>query len=206
MPKKKKRVIKKKPKTVAKRKNKRTVKPKKETNLGWSVFSIVLIVAIIIILLVSLKPCDNCEEENETIPETPCEQRGFECMDSCSGDYFEVDLACGANKFCCEYIEPENNECKQEGESISVGEECCSGLEKASDCIPNVPCPVSLRYCILCGDGVCREHENRLNCPEDCNTSVCTNSGGFCLTTCPTEYGYAEVDLQCDRGVCCMAN
>jgi hypothetical protein len=58
--------------------------------------------------------------------------------------------------------------CAPEGVSVMPGQECCYGLINVEEIIPWQVSPTILRYCILCGDGICKEHENYLNCPEDC--------------------------------------
>ena len=63
--------------------------------------------------------------------------------------------------------------CAKEGESIMAGESCCPGLNAVSDCLPWESCPISLRYCINCGDTVCGEHENCYNCKTDCALANC---------------------------------
>ena len=77
------------------------------------------------------------------------------------------------------------------GECIDQGQEiegkvicgiCCPGMTAAEPmveteeqidgypegCGPSET-PPSLLVCIACGDGLCREGENRCNCPEDCS-------------------------------------
>lgn len=57
-------------------------------------------------------------------------------------------------------------------------DQCCEGLVAVSDCEPGVPCPISLKYCVACGDGVCGEHENMSNCLEDCaGSEKCVSEG-----------------------------
>jgi len=95
-----------------------------------------------------------------------CERLGGYCTSAitlCKNGYTEVTnlLGCNRNEKCC-------LPCKQEGEVVSPSEQCCPGLIKVSDCLPNKPCPISVRYCIRCGDGICKEHENEYNCPADC--------------------------------------
>jgi hypothetical protein len=58
--------------------------------------------------------------------------------------------------------------CAPEGASVMPGQECCYGLINVEEIIPWQVSPTILRYCILCGDGICKEHENYLNCYEDC--------------------------------------
>src|SRR3989344_5640164 len=78
--------------------------------------------------------------------------------------------------------------CIQAGESIPLpanGEfTCCEGLRTISPAFPSddlrnhissLPegCDISVGptpICANCGDGECREGENRCNCPEDCST------------------------------------
>jgi len=57
--------------------------------------------------------------------------------------------------------------CAPEGIQVSPPYNCCPGLIAVSDCLFG-PCPISIRYCIRCGDGLCKEHENIKNCPQDC--------------------------------------
>jgi len=57
--------------------------------------------------------------------------------------------------------------CAPEGIQVSPPYNCCPGLISVSDCLFG-PCPFSIRYCIRCGDGICKEYETIKNCPEDC--------------------------------------
>ncbi|MCK4553086.1 hypothetical protein KAT80_02695 [Candidatus Pacearchaeota archaeon] len=54
------------------------------------------------------------------------------------------------------------------GETWAGDPNCCEGLKAVSDCLPDQGCPISLRYCVDCGNGKCEAHENWYNCLTDC--------------------------------------
>jgi len=65
--------------------------------------------------------------------------------------------------------------CKQEGESLSPGYECCEGLVSKTPGVYDASTGIcgmiigSFGICTPCGNGVCDEElENYCNCPEDC--------------------------------------
>lgn len=70
--------------------------------------------------------------------------------------------------------------CAGEGESILQPETCCEGLSAVSDCALGEPCPISLRWCVACGDGACGEHETADNCPSDCGGRCAGREGRLC--------------------------
>jgi hypothetical protein len=102
----------------------------------------------------------------------------------------EVDLSCGttwdppiqpdralpgAGKVCCM---PDTPCVGEGGEVMPPYDQCCLGLVAVSDCQPGVPCPISLKFCVACGDGSCDAHETPDNCPADCaNPVTCTPEG-----------------------------
>jgi len=55
--------------------------------------------------------------------------------------------------------------CAPEGIQVNPPFNCCPGLIAVDD--PEYPI-ISIKFCIRCGDGLCKEHENIKNCPEDC--------------------------------------
>jgi hypothetical protein len=65
--------------------------------------------------------------------------------------------------------EPPIEKCIEAGEETWAGDpNCCEGLKAVSDCLPDQGCPISLRYCVDCGNGKCEAHENWYNCLTDC--------------------------------------
>jgi len=71
--------------------------------------------------------------------------------------------------------------CTLEGESTMPPYNCCPGLKLVADCLPGKACPISLRYCVNCGNGTCDAHENWYNCSEDCkekSITVLSPNGG----------------------------
>jgi len=79
-------------------------------------------------------------------------------------------------------------ECKGESKSTSpsdvkeLNQGCCAGLnETSANCAPGGVC-TSVKYCVYCGDGVCKSPEGEYNCPKDCAT--------------------AGVESDCGNGVC----
>ncbi len=87
------------------------------------------------------------------------------CINPC-----DPDTGCGACiPDCTGHELAEEKVCVGKGgETWAVEPNCCPGLKVVSDCLPDQPCPVSLRYCVDCGNGICEAHENWYNCPEDC--------------------------------------
>ncbi len=109
-------------------------------------------------------------------------------------------------------------ECTAEGESHPVypGYECCNGLtaigcEKQAD---DGSCPlgtcVGAVYCTKCGDGICKEPENRCNCPGDCEvecTEYYTCPDGTQVPWCSYENGVCQCiispETQCEEPCVC---
>ena len=90
---------------------------------------------------------------------------------------------------------------------------CCDGLIKVDDCAldvyngqvscacPDCPCFI----CVECGDGLCGEHENYCNCPDDClldcrqddfceQGDICHPATGECVIDCRL--------VNCDKAKC----
>ncbi len=139
---------------------------------------------------------------------------------------------CENNKIMSKHIHCENGckngacvkvaeeDCTPKGERAILPFNCCPGLKLVSDCLPGEPCPISIKYCVDCGNGICEEHENWYNCPEDCEgvchkklnkedcesfggeyKSACIISGGchyWCQCPCKTDSD-CGVD-RCDQG------
>jgi hypothetical protein len=59
-------------------------------------------------------------------------------------------------------------------------------LQAVSDCLPGKDCPISVRYCVDCGNGNCESHENWNNCAADCEKEEeslgCIECGNSCIT------------------------
>jgi len=69
-----------------------------------------------------------------------------------------------------EYPEkPDIEKCVEAGgETWAGAPNCCEGLKSVSDCLPEQSCPISLRFCVDCGNGKCDSYENWYNCEKDC--------------------------------------
>jgi len=63
------------------------------------------------------------------------------------------------------------SKCVKAGDPAMPPYNCCPGLKLVSDCLPGKPCPISLKYCVDCGNKSCDPHENRYNCLMDCFSS-----------------------------------
>ena len=99
--------------------------------------------------------------------------------------------------------------CKQIGESVPPGYECCEGLTTVPNCFEEgdiCSCTVGgWSFCASCGNSVCDEkYENICNCPEDCEE--CTSD-----SDCPSETKkYCDgnnacsstTSYRCDNGKC----
>ncbi|MBW2974756.1 hypothetical protein KY366_03485, partial [Candidatus Woesearchaeota archaeon] len=127
------------------------------------------------------------KEKTPKKPETPVEkepskekicgdgicQGGEQCDADCCEAFCtlycpkgSIEGSCG-----CECIEPDEpeEECIEEGgQTWSVESNCCEGLKAVSDCLPDQQCPISLRFCVDCGNGKCDSYENWDNCANDC--------------------------------------
>jgi hypothetical protein len=93
--------------------------------------------------------------------------------------------------------------CVGAGNSAMPPYNCCPGLKLVSDCLPGAPCPISLRYCVDCGNKSCDPHENRYNCSTDCLscpqviTPAQNPSTGECKefpTSCDVPSGWKKVE------------
>lgn len=102
----------------------------------------------------------------------PCEEQGGMCIPvvpgaTCDDGYRpDPDVACRKGTQCC-------MPCVKEGGQTMPPYNCCDGLSPVSDCLPGEPCPISLRYCVACGNGTCDKHENQYNCAADCRDTSC---------------------------------
>ncbi|MHA1835083.1 MAG: COG1470 family protein [Candidatus Baldrarchaeia archaeon] len=110
-------------------------------------------------------PWCTCSEVGEWVciitPENACIGHGFCWQDS----------DCPSPQICVN-----NTCCYGEGQAVLPPYNCCPGLDLVTDCLPGEPCPISLRYCVDCGNNVCDAHENWYNCPEDCGSISLTVS------------------------------
>ena len=161
---------------------------KKRAVLGVLVVSILLISVVYSVNLASAgllgdawnkitgKVVDNASggDEEEVAPEPECSSLAISmwCPDEktlCPTKTDEKGCSVWDCDSCETAPEPEPPEqCIKKGEKGGLGAECCEGLKEVSDCLPDQPCPISLRYCIDCGNGKCESHENWYNCEEDC--------------------------------------
>jgi hypothetical protein len=97
-----------------------------------------------------------------------------------------------------EVVDDENcrsEECVEEGGRTFAGDpNCCDGLQAVSDCLPNQDCPISVRYCVDCGNAQCDPRENRHNCPEDCKEEItgCAKCGNSCISMEESMRAYCE--------------
>jgi CUB domain/Kazal-type serine protease inhibitor domain len=63
--------------------------------------------------------------------------------------------------------------CVAEGEFADPADQCCEGLDKVKDCLPNEDCARHVYWCIDAADGVCGDHENEYNSVADCHDTSC---------------------------------
>lgn len=77
-------------------------------------------------------------------------------------------FAPGEGMICRDHTCQVEKKCTPEGEPSMPPYNCCPSLDLVADCLPGESCPISLRYCVDCGDQECDAHENWYNCPEDC--------------------------------------
>jgi len=70
------------------------------------------------------------------------------------------------------------NTCAKEGGLIgsapNASTSCCEGLTGISMQTSAELVPMDSLYCTKCGDGICKEPENKYNCPKDCNITNTT--------------------------------
>jgi len=128
--------------------------------------------------------CTRCGDGYCISPENWCNCPDDCCKDGETKNYVCPDgtevpwCACENGNWVC-IISPEiqcEEKCTPEGQSSMPPHNCCPGLDLVADCLPDEPCPISLRYCVDCGNGVCDAHENWYNCPEDCKTKKSSTS------------------------------
>ena len=154
------------------------------------IFVLFVIAGIFLMSSVSATPpVQECYGEGESIPVIAeplecCE--GLNLITPKEADIVGISGICTAecgNGVCNSLTESAYNcsvdceKCTPEGESSSPPYNCCPGLDLVSDCLPDEACPISLRYCIDCGNGICGAHENWYNCPEDCGEQECAENG-----------------------------
>jgi|GEM_PF-2937159 len=108
--------------------------------------------------------------------------------------------------------------CKQNGEPVSPGYECCSGLTdiQTSTSI-NGKCATAVGgwpVCRPCGNNICDEGENSCNCPTDCQNSSITViypnggeswqiGGSYDITWTSTNVANANINLVFNDGYLC---
>ena len=73
----------------------------------------------------------------------------------------------------CTLVNDTTQPCRNESVPCGVDNvSCCPGLKKVNFCMPDENnqciCASCGFVCLPCGNGVCNEHENWCNCPEDC--------------------------------------
>lgn len=104
---------------------------------------------------------DNCGCGCEVVQEEQvfCAQDAKQCPDGSFVSRIAPD---------CEFAECPAlaNDCAKEGDVISTSFptdiQCCEGLKKIDVGV------FDINYCTKCGDEICKDPENKLGCPEDC--------------------------------------
>ncbi len=139
---------------------------------------------------------EDCKEEITCISDVDCSESQFCQFPDCSAKRGAIGICVEEPEFCPEIYSPVcgcdgktySNDCMRQAARVSkkhngqcectiAGERailpfnCCAGLKLVSDCVPGEQCPISVKYCVDCGNEVCEKHENLYNCPEDCKVS-----------------------------------
>jgi len=106
-------------------------------------------------------------------------------------------------------------DCTKEGESYPVvpGYKCCEGLTAIQPTATLVgdmcKMMVGSTLCSKCGNGLCEAWENKCNCPSDCSSTICANTGeavyiteGFGPTYCCSKNDGVKPVAFYSEGVC----
>ncbi len=89
----------------------------------------------------------------------------IDCAALCGNDICEppIETSSNCNQDCC----------GEAGSAIGPPHNCCEGL-KLVDYVPpgGKGVPISIKYCVDCGNHLCEEYETITNCPEDCEEEI----------------------------------
>ncbi|MFA5125779.1 MAG: Kazal-type serine protease inhibitor family protein [archaeon] len=143
----------------------------------------ILVLFFVLILALTAFATDGNNTDSNSIAcvavyDPVCGSDGITYSNSCYAGLAGVSIA-----YDGECTVDSNATCTREGESYPVvpGYKCCEGLTgiQPTATLVGDECKmmVGSTLCSNCGNGTCEKWENKCNCPSDCSSTICANTG-----------------------------
>ena len=90
----------------------------------------------------------------------------LDCVPQCGNAICEIPIE--------NYMNCNQDCCAPAGSAVMPPYNCCPGLDLVEYHPPEMKggVPISVRYCVDCGNHLCEEYETVKNCPEDCDVEI----------------------------------